>query len=198
MEYLKKTTLRHIIYIAFIGLFFSCSTDSQRENSNKETLSESDNGGSTSQTVELSDATELEDKSDEIKLTKTSDSSYCLIKEVFNQNNGTYLKVDFIQFYTFEQAIEEAKKRLDAEYDIEENGDTTYFVYNDYYIANDNPKLRTFRLTDLTKIEFLEVLGDTATNFKNAKKAMKRVEFSPFIIVSEVGKITRLKEIYTP
>ena len=190
--------MRQIIYIAFIGLFFSCSTSSQKENSSQKAFTKSGNGDSASQTVELTDATDFQTNLDEIGLTKTSDSSYCFIKDVINQNNRTYLKVDFIQFFTFEQAIEEAKKRGDAEYDIEENGDTTYFVYNDYYIANDNPKLRTFRLTDSTKIEFLEVLGDTATNFKNAEKAMKRVEFSPFIITTEDGKVISLKEVYTP
>ena len=190
--------MRQLIYIAFIGLFFSCSTDSQKENSKQETQFESENGDTTSQKVELTDTTDLQENADEIKLTMTSDSSYCYIKDVINQNNRTYLKVDFIQFFRFDKAIEEAKKRGDAEYDIEENGDTTYFVYNDYYIANDNPKLRTFKLTDSTKIEFLEVLGDTGIDFKNTDKAINRVEFSPFIIETEHGRILSLKEIYTP
>ena len=190
--------MRPLIYIAFIGLLFSCSTDSQKENSKQKNQFESENGDSTSQKAELFDTTDLQENADEIELTMTSDSSYCYIRNVINQNNRTYLKVDFIQFFTFDKAIEEAKKRGDAEYNIEVNGDTTYFVYNDYYIANDNPKLRIFKLTDSTKIEFLEVLGDTATDFKNTDKAMKRVEFSPFIIETEQGKILSLKEIYTP
>lgn len=190
--------MKQLIYIAFIGLFFSCSTNSQKENSKQKTQFKSENGDSTSQKAELSDSTDLQENTDEIQLTMTSDSSYCYIKDVINQNNRTYLTVDFIQFFTSDKAIEEAKKRGDAEYDIEENGDTTHFVYNDYYIANDNPKLRTFKLADSTKIEFLEVLGGTATDFKNTDKAMKRVEFSPFIIVTEHGRILSLKEIYTP
>lgn len=190
--------MRQLFYIAFIGLFFSCSTDSQKENSKQEIQIESENGDSTSQKAELSDTTNLQENSDEIKLTTTSDSSYCYIKDVINQNNRTYVKVDFIQFFMFDKAIEEAKKRGDAEYDIEENGDTTYFVYNDYYIANDNQKLRIFRLTDSTEIEFLEVLGDTAISFKQTDKVMERVEFSPFVIKTIDGKATDLKEIYTP
>lgn len=194
----EKTTLRPLIYIALIGLLFSCSTDRKNEHSKQETQIEFDNGESTSQKAELSDTTDLQENPDEIKLTMTSDSSYCFIRDVVNIDNRTYLKVDFIQFFKFDQAIEEARKRGDAEYDIEENGDTTYFVYNDYYIANDNPKIRTYRLTSSTVIKFLEVLGDTATDFKQSHTALKRVEFSPFIIVTRDGETMSLKEIYTP
>lgn len=193
-EIFRKTTLRHLIYIAIIGLLCSCSIDGKNKNVTQKTLNNSNDRNLSLQTT----TERLQANADETQLTKTMDSSYCYIKDVVNQNNQTFLQVDFIQFFTFEQAIEEAKKRGEAEYKIKANGDTTYFVYNDYYIANDNPKLRTFKLTDSTKFKFLEEHGGAAINFKDTKTAMKRVEFSPFIIKTKQGNVISLTEIYTP
>jgi hypothetical protein len=190
--------MRPFIYIAFISLFIACSRNKQKDNSDKDVqidISEVNYSSLKKTSTFRNKSTET---SDQLILTMTSDSSYCYINDVIYQDDNTYLKVDFIQFFLFDKAIEEAKKRGAAEYDIEENGDTTYFVYNDYYIANDNPKLRIFKLTDSVDIKLLEELGDTSIDFKNKKKAMRRVEFSPFIIKTEGGIITQLHEIYTP
>ena len=101
---------------------------------------------------ELSSLNDIKEDKPRIEVTMESDSSYCYIKDALIINNRTFLKVDFIQFFTFDRALEEALKRGDADYNIEENGDTTYLVYNDYYIANDNPEIRTFELTASTNI----------------------------------------------
>jgi len=191
-------TIRHLTNIVFTGLFYSCSPEIQEKNLNpiKQVQSIEDTS-KIERTTPLS-ATNTQENRNEIILTMTSDSSYCYIEDVINHDNFTYLKVDFIQFLMDDKAIEEAKKHGEAAYDIEENGDTTFYVNNDYYIVNDNPKLRLFMLTDSTDIEFHELFGETVTDFKNSEEAMNRVRFSPFIIVTKDGTVTDLHEIFVP
>ena len=182
-----------------IWLFFSCSDEGEKFNSQQQNdLSESLSGVSLSKDPELVHKTDDTEDSTHFSLTILSDSSYCYIDDAITQNNETFLKVDYIQFFTFEEALSEAKKRGEADYTIEENGDTNYVVYNDYYIANDNPTLRTFQLTDSTSIELLEIFGDTTVNIKNTDEIMSRFENAPFIVFVREGKITRLEEVYTP
>ena len=191
-------TIRHLTNIAFIGLFYSCSPDIQEENLNPIKQGQSIEDSSTIQRTTPPSTPGTPESRDEIVLTTTSDSSYCYIEDVINLDNLTYLEVDFIQFLMDDKAIEEATKRGEAAYDIEENGDTTFYVNNDYYIVNDNPKLRLFMLTDSTDIEFHELFGETVTDFKNSEEVMNRVRFSPFIIVTKDGKVTGLYEIFVP
>jgi hypothetical protein len=181
-----------------IGLFFSCANEDKNNFSSSDTIPESDDNGLIPFEGDTIHDNTLKESTSKLELTKVSDSSYCYIEEALNHNNGTFLKVDFIQFFTFERALEEAKKRGDADYHIADNGDTNYMVYNDYYIANDNPKLRIFELTDSTSIELLEMFGGTKMNINNNVAIMKRVENSPFIIVVKDGQITRLEEVFIP
>lgn len=190
--------IRYITNIALIGLFYSCSQDIQEQNLNQTKQGQSNEDSLTVKNNTPLDTSNAKKSKDELVLTMSSDSSYCYIVDVINNNNFTYLKVDFIQFFISNNAIEEAKKRGEAPYDIDENGDTTFYVNNDYYIANDNPKLRLFMLTDSTDIEFHEAFDEPAPDFKNSDKAMKRVRFSPFIIITKDGKTTRLNEIFVP
>lgn len=186
---------RHLTIIALILLFYSCATEIEEQNFNQEKSNEK---GSTLQIKAPLEKSIPSEKKEEIVLTMTSDTSYCYIKEVINQDNFTFLKVDFIKFLMSNQAIEEAKKRGEAAYDIEENGDTNFYVNNDYYIVNDNPKLRLFMLTDSTDIEFHELFGETIADFTNSDKAMERVNLSPFIIITQDGIISHLNEIFVP
>lgn len=107
------------------------------------------------------------------------------------------IQVDFIQFYDGDRAVQEAVKRGDAEYDIEESGDTTYFVYNDYYIANDNPKLRLFAINDSTEMNLIEHYGVTV-NFDSIQVSMNSLEYVPFYLETKNGIVITLNEIYTP
>ena len=189
--------LKKLANLIFVWLLLSCSFN-QDNNRQKYTLSV-DNNDSILPLVTQMEIKKFSVDSDEIMLTKSTDSSYCFIKDVIVKKNKTYIKVDFIQFYRDERAVAEAKKRGAAEYDIDEKGDTTYFVYNDYFIVNNNPKLRTFILTDDSKIEFIEWLDAPIPNPKMiTNKTLKRLKLSPYLIKTENGQIKELKEIFIP
>lgn len=130
--------------------------------------------------------------------TLTSDSSYCYITDIIINNDEVLLEVDFIQFFTFDEALIEAKKRGKAEYNIDEKGDTTFMVYNDYFITNDSPKLRYFKITDSTKIKYIKEFGEVPFYETQLNKYLKRVAYSPFNIKTKNGLIKSLEEIYIP
>lgn len=132
------------------------------------------------------------------RLSTETEKEHCSVYEILKRNDSTFLKVDFIQFFTNEKAIEEAKKRNEAEYDIEVNGDTSFFVYNDYYIANDTIIFKYFLISDSTKVELLGILGDSLINFNEKHEATQRLNYSPYIIQIESGIITKLSEVFTP
>jgi hypothetical protein len=133
----------------------------------------------------------------EIQLALSSEASYGYIKDMELRQGQKLIHVDFIQFYDGDRAVQEAVKRGDAEYDIEENGDTTYFVYNDYYIANDNPKLRLFAINDSTEINLIEHYG-VKVNFDSILVSMNSLKYVPFYLETKNGIVTTLNEIYTP
>ena len=134
-----------------------------------------------------------------IVLAQDKGNNYCYIKKIYDKNGDTYLEVDFIQFLRGDEAVKVAKREGEAPYDINENGDTIYFVYNDYYISNQNPKLRTFKLSPDVKIDLLnfgineEIKDNELASLKN-----KELEYSPMIIISESGIVNKIVEQYIP
>jgi len=134
----------------------------------------------------------------DLELDMKEDSSYCQIQKAFERDGEIYMVVDFIQYFTFDQAIEEARKRGQAEHEILENGDTNYFVFNDYFIANDNPRLRTYRLNEATRIESVPGLnGLDSLHLQNFPDEFE-ARGNPFFIWVENGWVSRMKEIFIP
>ncbi|MHA7059136.1 hypothetical protein ACWGOQ_0018055 [Aquimarina sp. M1] len=78
---------------------------------------------------------------------------HCYVKNVFRNNGVIFIEVDFIEYYKGKKAVEKAKENNEAEYDIDKNGDTLYFLYNNYYVSNENSKLRRLELNDKARIQ---------------------------------------------
>ena len=134
-----------------------------------------------------------------IILAQDKGSNYCYIKRIYDEDGDTYLEVDFVQFLKGDEAVEIAKREDEAPYDINENGDTIYFVYNDYYISNQNPKLRTFKLSPDVKIDLLNFgVNEKIKDNDLASLKKKELEFSPMIITSESGIVNDIVEQYIP
>lgn len=130
--------------------------------------------------------------------TLSSENSYCYITDIINFNDTCFLHVDFIQYVTDEEEIKKFQLR-NGEFEIEENGDTNYYeVPNDYIIVNENPKMRTFELTDSTALKFHPFYGDTLIDFKNTNSTLERVTMNPYYIVTANGKVKELSEIFVP
>ena len=119
---------------------------------------------------------------------KALDASAIEIRSHFDANRNV----------TDEEEIKKFQLR-NGEFEIEENGDTNYYeVPNDYIIVNENPKMRTFELTDSTALKFHPFYGDTLIDFKNTNSALERVTLNPYYIVTANGKVKELSEIFVP
>lgn len=124
--------------------------------------------------------------------------AYCYLRNLLAHNDEIDLHIDFIQYFQLEEAIIEAKKRGDAELEVDQNGDTTFFVYNDYYIANDKPTQWEFSLSKSSQIELLEWLDSTHVDFNKPEKSLERLQLSPFKISFKEGEVLHLKEVFIP
>ena len=120
VQHQKLQSMKYIITLLFFILIASCSTDKQENNIVKAQESILKN-----QNLVI----------EEPVVTMTTEESYCYITDILNFNDTSYLKVDFIQFLTDQEAIKKVLLR-NNDFDIEENGDTTYYVPNDYLIFN--------------------------------------------------------------
>lgn len=95
---------------------------------------------------------------------KPEEGQYCFIEKVYEKEGAAYIDADFIQFLMGKAAVAAARKRGDAE-PVVRNGDTTWSVPNDYYILNENRKIRKlmlksgFRLIWVSQPEQEEISG---------------------------------------
>ncbi|AXT54993.1 hypothetical protein D1815_04190 [Aquimarina sp. AD1] len=97
----------------------------------------------------------IEDDSKKLKFKK----QHCYVKNVFRTNGVIFIEVDYIEYYKGRKAVEKAKENNEAEYDIDKNGDTLYFLYDNYYVSNTNTKLRRLELNDKVRIQSLNQIS---------------------------------------
>ncbi|MDH7445758.1 hypothetical protein [Aquimarina sp. 2201CG14-23] len=78
---------------------------------------------------------------------------HCFVKRVFRNNGVVFIEVDFIEYFKGKRAVKKAKENNDAEYDINKEGDTLYFLYDNYYVYNKDTKLIRLELNDKIRIQ---------------------------------------------
>jgi hypothetical protein len=107
-----------------------------------------------------------------------------------------YIDADYIQYLTGNQAIEEAKKNGDADVIII-NGIKKYSIPDDFYVLNENKKIRKLELSNNIKIDLID----------NSKSSGKDSIFNYFknnyddrIYILELsgGKVINIKEVFIP
>ncbi len=127
------------------------------------------------------------------------DTVYADIETLEIHADSIILFVDFIEYYRDDEAVEVAKKLGSADIEITETGDTHYYVLNDYIIIDSVEDLFPLLVTDSTRIELLEVMGDTVLDFDQPTQALKRLKLSPFkLAITRDDKIVLLQEIFIP
>ena len=125
------------------------------------------------------------------------DTVYADIETLEVHADSIILFVDFIEYYRDDEAVE-----IDIE--ITETGDTYYYVLyyyvlNDYIIIDSVEDLLPLLVTDSTRIELLEVMGDAVLDFDQPTQALKRLKLSPFkLAITRDDKIVLLQEIFIP
>jgi len=145
--------------------------------------------------------TEIKESKVETKpKTTTIETKYCFIKNLTEKNGKNYIIADFVDFLTDTKAIEKAKQNGDADFDINKKGDTIYFVYNDYYVSNINPKLRTLELIPDIKIELWNYPKDNGIfNAVNTNELKNHLSAEPIMILKiKNGIVIEMREQYVP
>lgn len=120
----------------------------------------------------------------------------------FNQEKGRYyLTVDYIQFLHGADAVAAAQRKGDAVLDVQ-NGDTTYSVFNDYYIVNEDPRQRTFPVSEQAVFTLWNKTGElrqyTTTPAELLAKGTDVFRYAPFVIETKQGTIVSATEQYVP
>lgn len=124
---------------------------------------------------------------------------YCYIKKLYTKGGVDYADADFIQFLYGDKAIAAARKHNDAEVVIKD-GDTTYSVPNDYYIVNENSKIRTLALDSKVKCTAV-VYEESRVVLKEVTLEALKAKYKDNIYILTLGKdslITQIKEQYVP
>lgn len=125
---------------------------------------------------------------------------YCNIKKIHYREGTVYIDADYIQFFTGEQAVREAKKRGDVEKSVNDKGDTIYSLPDDIYIVNENRKVHSIPLGSYAEIQLLQNNGGEAAWVKGDVNQLKeRISGDAvFILTIENGVITRIRQQYLP
>jgi hypothetical protein len=115
------TFFKNLLYLATLSIFAtSCKNVEQEKNSANQISTE-----------ESKEVETKERPKETIRLNLKEESSYAYIRRLFKREGKNYIEVDFIRFFDGDRAIEEAQKRGDADYHVDEDGDTSYYVLND-------------------------------------------------------------------
>jgi hypothetical protein len=128
--------------------------------------------------------------------------SHGYIRRFYQQGGQYYVDVDYVQFLSGEAAVVAARRKGDAAVDVV-NGDTVYSVFNDYYIVNDSPSLRTLRLAPQASFTLWRS-GENglerypATPAKLQANVPRTLTLSPFIIETKQGVVLKADEQYVP
>lgn len=107
------------------------------------------------------------------------------------------IQADYVQMLTGTAAVAAARKRGEAEYDINAKADTNWYVPNDYYIVNENPKIRKLSISTDVKI-YLVKAGTATLGKSNIAELRQFYQGKLFRLASVGGKVVAITEIYTP
>jgi len=126
------------------------------------------------------------------------------VKKIYTQAGKNFLDIDYIQWLSGDAA--EQAMREDGQ--CPKSGEC--IVYDDYYIRNQNPKIRTFEIASDAKITMttyhMETTGqifDEPITFSQFSQiwngsGQTRLRDVPYYITLSGDKITSIKEQYIP
>ncbi len=123
------------------------------------------------------------------------EKKYCYINKVYKSNEVVFIEADIIEYYQGKKAVKKAREYGDAEYDLDKNGDTLYFLYNNYYIHNQSSKSIILELDDKARVK-IESVNRISNGFP--LKAFQKIIKDKPILVLEINngivyKITQKK-----
>lgn len=123
------------------------------------------------------------------------EKKYCYINKVYKSNGVVFIEADIIEYYQGRKAVKKAKELGEVEYDLDKNGDTLYFLYNNYYIHNQSSKPKILELDDKARVK-IENINQISSGFP--LKAFQKVITDKPVLILEINngivyKITEQK-----
>jgi cell division protein FtsB len=123
------------------------------------------------------------------------EKKYCYINKVYKSNDVVFIEVDIIEYYRGRKAVKKAKEFGEAEYDLDKNGDTLYFLYNNYYIHNQSSSPKILELDDKARVK-IDNINQISSGF--LLKAFQKVIADKPVLILEINngivyKITEQK-----
>ena len=177
-----KKLISYTLLTSTLGFLISCgqSNDSSKDTSN-------DNNSSVKSEVIIS-------------IDKVTENRFAYIKEIENLNSELFIKVDYVDYLTGQEALD-AEWR-DKAYFID-GEDTITNITDGYYISNVNPKLRTFKLQDKISVE--HIIDDNGTQEMTEPKELNLQQIEIYIknetllfLHVKNGIIERIDERFMP
>lgn len=175
-------TLRVLILIAVV----SCNTNPKTNTSS----------GARDSNTNISDIT-LANPID--TLTETQ-NQYSYIVRIYQMMDTTYLEADYIQYLTEESAIEAARKVNEVDTFRTKDGKIEFAVPNDYFIVNENKKIRKLPLSNDCIFDLLNNPNGIRPATNNSLNSLKEIHHdSPFILtIDKNGFVIKIKEVFLP
>lgn len=125
-----------------------------------------------------------------------SEVIYALVTKVYNAERKQVLEVDYVQMLTGKKAVNAAKLKGEAEYEIQ-SGDTTWYVPNDFYVLNDNTKRRQVPVSE--QVVILLIRRGTSKLSKGTFNEFKKIHTDKIFRLTIVARsIVKIEEFYTP
>lgn len=124
---------------------------------------------------------------------------YCNIVKAYGRDGAIWIDADYVQFLMGDAAIAAARKKGAADMDIDKKGDTVWSVPDDYFILNENKKIRSLKLAD--DMEFIGVQDMTpAPPAKLTVQYLQSVIKDNLFILSfnNSGEVARIKQQFIP
>ncbi len=120
-----------------------------------------------------------------------------LITSITTSGSTFTLHADFVKMLTGNAAVKAAKKNGEADYDVSDKGDTSWYVVNDYYVLNGSTKTKKLVLSPAAQIYLVKPGTSLVAKSKATvlKQSFEGRLFKLEILNNQVIKIT---EIYTP
>lgn len=119
---------------------------------------------------------------------------YGYVDRAYESNGAKFIEVDYAEYFEGKKAVEMAREYGTAEYDIDEKGDTLYFLYNNYYIHNRNNNKVILELHERANIR-LNRINQISSGF--SLKAFNKIikEDKPLLVLAtDNGVVYRITE----
>lgn len=178
---MKKLTPYNLLILIF-GFLASCG---KSDDNSKEIITQDTGSAESEMTISVDSITE---------------NKFAYIKDVQKLNSAIFIKVDYVDYLTGQEA-------LDAEWRDEayfiDGEDTITNITNGYYLSNVNPKIRTFKLKDKIAVE--HIMYDNGAQRMNESKELNVQQIETYIEKKRLlffyinnGIVERIDERFMP